>query len=56
MAAVRENGKWGFLTEDGTLVVDYQYSDVGCFDPSSGTCAVQRESDDWAVAGWVVTH
>lgn len=56
VAAVRENGKWGFLTEDGTLVVDYQYSDVGCFDPSSGTCAVQRESDDWAVAGWVVTH
>ena len=56
VAAVCENGKWGFLREDGTLVVDYQYSNVGCFDPSSGTCAVQRESDDWAVAGWVVTH
>lgn len=30
-AAVKNNGKWGFINEEGTLVIDYQYEDALSF-------------------------
>lgn len=38
-AAVKKNGKWGFIDIDGTLRIDYQYEDAWSF--SCGLAAVQ---------------
>lgn len=43
-AAVRKNGKWGFLDAEGKLVIDYQYDDAFSF--SNGYAAV-KEGDAW---------
>ena len=56
VAAVCQNGLWGFIDEEGQLVVDFQFADAGYFDPETGSCPVQLEENgsyrmiQWAVA------
>ena len=38
-AAVKKDGKWGFINTDGELIIDCVYDSVGSF--SEGLCAVQ---------------
>ena len=39
-AAVRQNGKWGFVDKDGTVVIPLQYEDARSF--SNGLAAVKK--------------
>lgn len=44
IAVKNENGKWGFITSEGNLIIDYQYSDAKSF--SDGLAAIYH-GDTW---------
>lgn len=45
-AAVKKNGKWGFIDTEGELVIDYQYNDAQSF--SNGVAGVKNNTS-WAI-------
>ena len=57
VAAVCKDGLWGFIDEEGQLVVDYQFADAGYFSPEDGSCPVQLEADgSYQMIQWVVAR
>ena len=46
LAAVSDGKYWGFINEDGDLVIDYQFLDVDYFN-AEGTCMVESGMDTW---------
>ena len=45
LAAVSENGKWGFIDKKGKVVIDFQFDEVGDF--SEGLARVRNKDDKW---------
>ena len=46
LAAVKMNGKWGFINKEGRTVIDYQFVDADYF-TSEGLCFVSFVKDEY---------
>lgn len=51
MAAVKQNGKWGYLNELGQVVIDFQYDHVGSF--QEGLAIVGKEEESGLAIGFI---
>lgn len=45
LAAVKKNGKWGFIDETGKVVIDFKYDYAGSFD--EGYAVVGKSEEGW---------
>lgn len=45
-APAKQNGKWGYIDQEGTWIIEPQFEDAGTFN-SSGVAFVQTEEEKW---------